>query len=134
MNFKVFILVAYSVIVLGACTPDNNFVAPAKDSVISFEISPLRPKAEQPFIINLTIVDDLQPGIGRMEGLNMNMGYLPVVWTQVSDQHWQANMMVGICAEPVMNWRVTVPLYETSGAGEPTQVSTYQFEFFTDTF
>ncbi|KFZ31825.1 hypothetical protein IDSA_03835 [Pseudidiomarina salinarum] len=58
----------------------------------------------------------------------MNMGHMPVQWQQVSPGVWQAQIILGACTEPVMRWRVTIPLTGELGDLPPV----YAFEFVTD--
>ncbi|MCF2909054.1 hypothetical protein L1285_12065 [Pseudoalteromonas sp. DL2-H2.2] len=43
-----------------------------------------------------------------LEGVTMYMGKIPVFFEQQGSSLWSAQVMVGACSEPVMEWRMTV--------------------------
>ncbi len=63
----------------------------------------------------------------KLEGINMNMGTIPVVTKRVSEATdkfvYQADIFLGMCSEPNMQWLLTIE-YE-NGSNETTILASY---------
>ncbi|MCG7535899.1 hypothetical protein [Pseudoalteromonas sp. OOF1S-7] len=46
--------------------------------------------------------------VAWLEGVTMYMGKIPVFFEQQDSSLWSAEVMVGACSEPVMEWRLTL--------------------------
>ncbi|WP_145925002.1 hypothetical protein [Pseudoalteromonas luteoviolacea] len=68
-------------------------------------------RAEEPFIITVKA----QPGIdlnnAYIEGVSMYMGKIPITFTKVDSNLWQAEVMVGACSLAEMQWQILVPSF-----------------------
>ncbi|MDX1525096.1 MAG: hypothetical protein R3273_02520 [Pseudidiomarina maritima] len=126
MKIKVFIFVVCSMVFLFGCRDKVPQVQHSADTKIFHQIDPDQPMVEQPILIQLTLPEQVQPQLSKVTGVNMYMGAIPLVWQQQTQTRWQAELLLGACAEPLMQWRVTVPLLN----GEQ-QLSPYVFEFST---
>lgn len=68
------------------------------------------------FSLNQTVELQIKSISARVEGLNMNMGIIPVVWSksQIPGQY-TGIFMLGSCSEPVMRWQLILDVRLTSG-------------------
>ncbi|WP_156812066.1 hypothetical protein [Idiomarina xiamenensis] len=51
---------------------------------------------------------DLAISRSYLTGMNMYMGKLPVVWRTEQQQGYQAELRLGLCAEPYMHWQLVI--------------------------
>lgn len=63
----------------------------------------------------------------KLEGINMNMGTIPVLMNLVSTSEkkyvYQADMFLGMCSEPYMQWLLTIKY--KNGTSETTTIASY---------
>ena len=63
----------------------------------------------------------------KLEGINMNMGTIPVVMNQLDSSSnkfiYQADIFLGMCSEPNMQWLLTINY--KNGKNETTIVNSY---------
>ena len=127
---KVFISALFSVVVLISCNPTKSDQELSSNKNIFHKIDPNQPMVEQPIFLSITAPDSVRFELGTIEGVNMSMGYLPVLIEPVSDQLWRGKILLGACTEPQMRWRVVLPWRD-----ELTQAQgIYSFEFVTEMY
>ncbi|MEC4090032.1 hypothetical protein [Pseudoalteromonas rubra] len=74
---------------------------------------------ETPFNLSLALSSsNLKVRSAWLEGTQMYMGTIPVFFTHQQAELWSAEVMVGACSEPVMEWRLTVELADLTGEVE----------------
>ncbi|RUO49870.1 hypothetical protein [Pseudidiomarina donghaiensis] len=133
MKLKVFICAALSVIVLIGCNPNSPSTTlvtkHSSNEKIFHKIDPDQPQVEQQISVLIQAPDDIQFTLGKVEGINMNMGYMPVNLVRESANEWRANLYLGACTEPRMQWRVSLPWFSSTAE----QNGVYQFDFYTET-
>lgn len=72
---------------------------------VLLEVSPWPIEVEQ--LHTLTITAQAQPE-AKVEGMNMFMGYIPLVFEPKGASVWQADLILGACAEPDMQWLMSL--------------------------
>lgn len=88
------------------------------DRNLTVQWQPAPGLAEQPIELQLWLPDGWHPEVSEVRGVNMYMGYLPLLW-RAADDHWFAVLQVGACSEAQMLWQVTVPLRDDDGQLQP---------------
>lgn len=130
---KVFIGAALSVMVLTGCKPNTTVATPTTEhrsnTKIFHKIDPDQPRVEQEIHVVIQAPETITFAHGKIEGLNMYMGYMPVKVTHIDRGKWQTTLYLGACAEPTMHWQVSLPWQ----AANSTESGVYQFEFMTET-
>ena|SRR5690554_1293363 len=129
MKAKVFILALFSVFVLTSCSPSTHDDEHSSKAKILHNIDPDQPRVEQEITVVFEVPSTITMQQGRVEGVNMYMGYMPVQVEAVSATQWRAKLWLGACAEPRMQWRVSIP-WQNDSADEQ---GVYQFDFYTET-
>lgn len=83
------------------------------------DISPWPVAVEEEITLLLTplLTDDTIEAVSaRVEGVNMNMGRIPVIWwKQPKTGDYKGHFMLGSCSEPKMQWRLVVDVQLQSG-------------------
>lgn len=134
MKLTVFIGAALSVFVLTGCHPNTSSETLAtkhsSNEKIFHKLDPDQPQVEQRITVLIQAPEDIDFALGKVEGVNMSMGYLPVPIERVSAQQWRATFTLGACTEPRMIWRVTLPWQRAATA----ESGRYTFEFVTETY
>lgn len=64
-------------------------------------------KGEEPFQI-LVAIPNTSSINGKVEGVSMNMGYIPLQFSQIEKDIYLADAMVGVCSTDKMSWRIEV--------------------------
>lgn len=131
-NVKTLFIIGFFVLIAVNCSPDSatqqtGSEYPAHDN-LRVTLLPEPPQVERPLTLTLNLPVGVRPELSRVAGMNMNMGHMPVYWQHVDQGVWQAVIILGACTEPVMRWRVTIPLAGELGELPPV----YTFEFVTD--
>ena len=69
-------------------------------------------KVEEEFSIFLHLRNDegFQIESSRIEGVNMNMGHIPLFFSKISDNTYRAVGLVGMCEIQDMRWQITVEI------------------------
>ncbi|WP_417665230.1 hypothetical protein [Pseudidiomarina sp.] len=129
MKRMVFIFVLCSLVMLTACEQRAHKVEDSSNKKIFHKIDPDQPRVEQEILVVFEAPEAFRLGHGRVEGVNMYMGYMPVRVSRISATQWQAKFQLGACTEPSMLWRVSIP-WQTAAGNEQ---GVYQFEFATET-
>ncbi|RWU12181.1 hypothetical protein EGC76_03065 [Pseudidiomarina gelatinasegens] len=129
MKTTVFIFVLCSLVMLTSCEQQAHKVEDSSNKKIFHKIDPDQPQVEQEILVTFEAPEAYQLQMGRVEGVNMYMGHMPVSVVQVSATTWQAKFQVGACTEPSMRWRVSIPWQAVDGSEQ----GVYQFEFNTET-
>lgn len=65
---------------------------------------------EQGVQLQLISNQPLQQVEGEIRGVSMYMGRLPVVWQAVDEAHWQADVYLGACTDPHMQWELRLKI------------------------
>jgi len=71
--------------------------------------------AERPLEITLKKIPVTSTVQGKIVGLNMSMGTIPLFFQKNADGSWSGQFMLGACTEPVMQWRLTVDITDNQG-------------------
>ncbi len=71
--------------------------------------------AERPLEIILKKAPQTSTVQGKIIGLNMSMGTIPLFFQKNADGNWSGQFMLGACTEPVMQWRLTVDIIDDQG-------------------
>lgn len=75
----------------------------------------------------MTLSSELEIVSAKLEGINMNMGTIPVVMNQLASSSdkfiYQADIFLGMCSEPNMQWLLTIN-YKNDNS-ETTTVNSY---------
>ncbi|BDX06545.1 hypothetical protein MACH26_20660 [Planctobacterium marinum] len=68
------------------------------------------------FTLSMSEKQKIESISARVEGVNMNMGVIPVIWSE-ADTSGQTigSFMLGSCSEPVMRWQLILDVRLTSG-------------------
>lgn len=128
MKLKVYIFMLYSLFMLTGCERQAHKVEDSSIKKIFHKLDPDQPKVEQEILVTFEAPEAINLQRGRVEGVNMYMGHMPVTVVQVSPTQWQAKFQLGACTEPSMRWRVSVPWQALNG----NEQGIYQFEFTTE--
>ena len=69
-------------------------------------------KAEQEFSIFLHSRNNesLQIHSARIEGINMSMGYIPLFFSELSNNTYRASGLVGVCETQDMRWQIKLKI------------------------
>ncbi|WP_105168094.1 hypothetical protein [Pseudoalteromonas sp. T1lg23B] len=67
-------------------------------------------EGEQEFEVTLEVEPHIHVNSAMLSGENMNMGYIPVLFTPLSATRYRAKAMVGLCSNELMQWRLTIEL------------------------
>ncbi|TMN90554.1 hypothetical protein CWB72_08420 [Pseudoalteromonas phenolica] len=69
-------------------------------------------KAEQEFSIFLHSKNNesLQIDSARIESINMNMGYIPLFFSKLSNNTYRASGLVGVCETQDMRWQIKLEI------------------------
>ncbi|WP_212748519.1 hypothetical protein [Pseudoalteromonas rubra] len=93
--------------------------APCKNDGLALWSSAKKLHPETPFELFLGLSSsDIKVQSAWLEGTRMYMGTIPVFFTQQQGEIWSAEVMVGACSDPVMEWRLTVKLADLTGEAE----------------
>lgn len=80
--------------------------------------------AEQPFELQVkSLSDTLIVKGGFMEGEDMYMGKIPLLFKQQANNIYVATSMFGACSEKQMNWRVWLELLDETNNNQTKMVS-----------
>lgn len=133
MIAKVFIGAALSFMVLTGCKPNTTaetlISEHSSNAKIFHKIDPDQPRVEQEIHVVIQAPETITFTRGKIEGVNMYMGYMPVELKQINATTWQTTLYLGACAEPTMHWQVSLP-WQTPNDAER---GVYQFKFVTET-
>lgn len=132
MNVKALLIIGSLVLLTVNCSPEPATQQTADTDHVHdnprVSLFPEQPQVEQPLTILLELPSGVIPEDSQVAGINMNMGYMPLRWQQISPGLWQSEITLGACTEPVMQWLVTVPL-----TGRRDELpALYKFMFITD--
>lgn len=71
--------------------------------------------SEQPLEVRLKTLPAGSTVQGRIEGINMTMGTIPLFLQQDKPGEWSGQFMLGACSEPVMHWQLTLVVTDSKG-------------------
>lgn len=129
MKVKVFIFALLSVFLLSSCEQQQPPEQHRTNEKIFHKFDPDQPRVEEQFAIEFTVPEGLILEQGKLEGVSMYMGVIPLVVEQQTDTTWQVKVWLGACSDPQMRWQASVPWYN-----QATNVKGYyRFEFTTET-
>ncbi|TCZ92975.1 hypothetical protein EYQ95_03015 [Lysobacter sp. N42] len=77
---------------------------------------------EQPIVIQIKSEQLVGVKNAYLEGINMYMGKVPVMFSQSSPDTLEAHLRLGACAEPQMQWELNIEF-------DNPELSTLQVEF-----
>ncbi|WP_411358446.1 hypothetical protein [Pseudidiomarina salilacus] len=116
-----------------ACSPDSSQpLAEKKIDLYQQKVFLWMPQdpvpIEQSVTLRLQLPAEINPQLSVIEGINMYMGKIPLQWLQQDNGEWHAQLLIGACTEPKMEWLLTIPL-EHGSADFP---STLTVSFFSE--
>ena len=83
---------------------------------IQLQISPGHIPVETLLTMQLKSNDQLQQVSAELTGVNMYMGRIPLQFRyNAPEARWEADFMLGACAEPKMIWQLTITLEDMQG-------------------
>jgi hypothetical protein len=83
---------------------------------IKLQISPGNIPVETLLTMQLKSDAKLQQVSAELTGVNMYMGRIPLQFRyNAADDRWEADFMLGSCAEPKMIWKLTITLIDMQG-------------------
>jgi len=85
---------------------------------ISLENELISPESE--FTIEFNAPEKIKIHQAKLEGINMYMGSIPLTF-EYKEGMWQSSAMVGACAEPIMQWRLTLDFIDESSTSNNKQ-------------
>ncbi|QGT95194.1 hypothetical protein D3795_02925 [Pseudidiomarina andamanensis] len=129
MKVKVFIFALLSVFLLSSCEHQQPRQQHSSKAKIFHKIDPDQPLVEEPFVITFTTPAEVLLENGKIEGISMYMGSIPLILEQIAVGKWQAKLWLGACSDPQMQWQGTVPWRHR----ENSIRGVYVFQFKTET-
>lgn len=94
--------------------PIDNWQVTLDD--IQLQISPGNIPIETLLTMQLKSSGQLQQVSAELTGVNMYMGRIPLQFRyNAPDARWEADFMLGACAEPKMIWKLTITLIDMQG-------------------
>jgi hypothetical protein len=108
---------AFYLLSLLGCSDDN----PAKaaevlqlhhDATVRVSLSPASAPVEQLLHWNIQLIDGWQIKKAQVVGVSMSMGIIPLLFKAVEGEprHYQAEMVLGACSQPQMQWQLQLTL------------------------
>ncbi|MCT6700692.1 hypothetical protein [Rheinheimera sp. 4Y26] len=106
-------------LMLAACTPDQpaRLTPERKVQLEQFQLiyAPGDMPVETPLVLRLNTGNEAVTAVrGHIVGKTMYMGKIPLQFS-LNGQHWQAELMLGACSEPKMQWQLTIEVTYASG-------------------
>lgn len=101
-----------------SCTPAPS-VEPAANLLLDVDglrlsVSPGHVPVET--VLTLTLrADGLSAVTGELTGVTMYMGTVPLRFSQIAENQWQAEFLLGACSEPDMQWQLMLQLENKHG-------------------
>lgn len=129
MKVTVFIFALLSVFLLSSCEQQLPLEQHRTNEKIFHKFDPDQPRIEEPFLITFTVPKGIVLERGKLEGVSMYMGVIPLAVEQHADTSWQVKVWLGACSDPQMRWRGVVPWINAT----TKERGYYQFEFITET-
>jgi hypothetical protein len=122
------------VTVLSGCSKPPDIQEHSAEIPFSITWQPELPRAEQAIVFSLILPSEVKPELSEVRGVSMYMGRIPLPWRQIQPGQWQAELVVGACTEPTMQWQLTVPLQSQATASTKTErLEPLRVTFFTVT-
>src|SRR5690606_29181010 len=118
-----------SVFVLSSCEQQPLIEQHRTNEKIFHKFDPDQPRVEEPILITFIAPKGIVLQQGKLEGVSMYMGVIPLTLEQLTETSWQAELWLGACSDPQMQWRGVVPWFDAS----TKERGYYQFEFMTET-
>ncbi|OZB05066.1 MAG: hypothetical protein B7X54_06410 [Idiomarina sp. 34-48-12] len=129
MKVKVFIFALLSVFLLSSCEQQPLLEQHRTNKKIFHKFDPDQLRVEEPILITFIAPKGIVLQQGKLEGVSMYMGVIPLVVEQHTDTSWQVKVWLGACSDPQMRWRGVVPWINAT----TNKRGYYQFEFTTET-
>ena len=115
---RLFYLIIFLWLCAIGCTPATTQPATPillfSSENISLTLTPGHAPVETPLTLNLT-ADDLAAVSGELSGVTMYMGIVPLRFSQIAENQWQAEFLLGACSEPQMQWQLMLLLLNKQG-------------------
>lgn len=107
-------------VLLSACHPQQtNEVSELllyDNTAGQLSISPASVPVESLLRLDYRAVDTVVAMTGEIVGVSMYMGRIPLTFTaQESLHHWQAELFLGACSDPKMEWRLVLTVQYEDG-------------------
>jgi hypothetical protein len=77
---------------------------------------------EDEFIIQFKAPKHIKINQAKLEGLNMYMGSIPLLF-EYKNGNWQSKAMVGACAEPIMQWQLSLDFIDQTSPEHKKPIS-----------
>ncbi len=81
---------------------------------ITLTLTPGHAPVETPLTLSLT-ADGLAAVTGELSGVTMYMGIVPLRFSQIAENQWQAEFLLGACSDPDMQWQLVLRLQNKQG-------------------
>ncbi|MDP4537407.1 hypothetical protein Q3O60_14535 [Alkalimonas collagenimarina] len=78
-------------------------------------ISPANVPVESLLRLDFQTVDTVVAITGEIIGVSMYMGRIPLHFSELNATHWRAELLLGACSDPAMEWRIIVTVQYASG-------------------
>ncbi|MCH8500273.1 MAG: hypothetical protein LAT77_00015 [Aliidiomarina sp.] len=89
--------------------------------IVWFSSDPAMP-VETLLELHLSIPEDLTIVHSDVVGVSMYMGRIPLQWSPVTNQVWQADLLIGACTDPNMLWMLRIEFENPQGARQTTEI------------
>ncbi|MEH8017708.1 hypothetical protein MN202_10715 [Rheinheimera muenzenbergensis] len=113
--FYLLILLALCAI---SCTPATTAPTSPRQLLhsdgINLTLAPGHAPVETPLTLTLE-AEGLTAVSGELTGVNMYMGRVPIRFSQLAANSWQAEFLLGACSEPDMQWQLVLQLQDQQG-------------------
>ena len=114
-----------------ACQPhtkDTSQLLLLQTATLQLTLSPEHAPVETPLQLRLQSQKPLRAISGELQGISMYMGRIPLVWRQQAAEQpealttWQAELFLGACSDPNMQWQLQLILDYQDGERELHQL------------
>ncbi len=115
---RLFYLIFLLLICAVSCKPTAKMpVSPVillQTDQLQLQLSPAGAPVETPLTLTLT-AEQLVRAQGELSGVSMYMGVIPLRFTAISADQWQAEFLLGACSDPHMRWQLVIQLEYANG-------------------
>ncbi len=90
------------------CTFSNNICELSIDDELAVARFSETPIPEESITLSVRLPEGKAIESAWIEGVNMYMGKIPVMFDETDGGEWQGWFMLGSCSEPVMTWQLRI--------------------------
>ncbi|GAB2914740.1 hypothetical protein [Rheinheimera gaetbuli] len=81
---------------------------------ITLTLTPGHAPVETPLTLSV-MANGLAAVTGELSGVTMYMGIVPLRFSQIAENQWQAEFLLGACSDPDMQWQLVLHLQNEQG-------------------